>query len=122
MGADHRATLYFCPSPRVAIPRVAAHLTAFTNFFTSSDENPWQALRSGAAVGLLRHALAPSVGDPAHLRLEDCATQRNLSEAGRKQARAIGAAFRRNGITSARVLCSRWCRCLETACLCQATP
>lgn len=31
-----------------------------------AEENPWQALRSGTAVGLLRHALAPGVGDPAH--------------------------------------------------------
>ena len=87
-----------------------------------ADENPWQALRSGTAVGLLRHALAPGVGDPAQFRLEDCATQRNLSEAGRQQARAIGAAFRRNGITSARVLSSRWCRCLDTARLLDLGP
>jgi len=70
-----------------------------------AEENPWQALRSGTAVGLLRHATAPGIGDPAHFRLDDCATQRNLSEAGRQQARAIGSAFRRNGITRARVLC-----------------
>ena len=57
-----------------------------------AEENPWQALRSGTAVGLLRHATAPGIGDPAHFRLDDCATQRNLSEAGRQQARAIGAA------------------------------
>jgi hypothetical protein len=44
-----------------------------------AEENPWQALRSGTAVGLLRHATAPGVGDPAYFRLEDCATQRNLS-------------------------------------------
>jgi hypothetical protein len=87
-----------------------------------ADENPWQALRSGVAVGLLRHALAPGVGDPAHFRLDDCATQRNLSEAGRQQARAIGAAFRLNGITSARVLSSRWCRCRETARLLDLGP
>jgi broad specificity phosphatase PhoE len=66
-------------------------------------------------VALIRHALAPGTGDPAHFVLEDCATQRNLSEEGRQQAREIGAAFRQNGITAARVLSSRWCRCLETA-------
>jgi hypothetical protein len=87
-----------------------------------ANENLWQALRSGTAVGLLRHALAPGIGDPAHFRLEDCATQRNLSEAGRQQARAIGASFHRNGITAARVLSSRWCRCLETARLLDLGP
>ena len=87
-----------------------------------ADQNLWQALRSGTAVGLIRHALAPGGGDPAHFQVEDCATQRNLSAAGRQQARAIGAAFRRNGITVARVLSSRWCRCLDTAHLLDLGP
>ena len=43
------------------------------------------------------------------------ATQRNLSDAGRAQARRIGARFRENGINSARLYSSQWCRCLETA-------
>lgn len=87
-----------------------------------AEETLWQALRSGTAVGLLRHALAPGGGDPAHFNVADCATQRNLSEAGRQQARAIGAAFRRNGIATARVLSSRWCRCLDTARLLNLGP
>ena len=80
-----------------------------------ADEQLWAAIRAGDAVVLIRHALAPGVGDPSGFRLEDCATQRNLSEQGRRQAQAIGATFRRNGVTAARVLSSRWCRCLETA-------
>lgn len=87
-----------------------------------ADERLWSALRSGTAVGLIRHALAPGGGDPAHFRLEDCATQRNLSEAGRQQARAMGATFRRHGVTAARVLSSRWCRCLDTARLLDLGP
>ncbi len=35
---------------------------------TWADENPWQALRSGGSVGLLRHATAPGIGDPPHFR------------------------------------------------------
>lgn len=80
-----------------------------------ADENLWEALRTGKAVVLIRHALAPGMGDPSQFQLEDCTTQRNLSENGRQQAREIGTAFRRNGIDTARVLSSRWCRCLETA-------
>lgn len=80
-----------------------------------ADQNLWEALRTGKAVVLIRHALAPGTGDPPRFQLEDCTTQRNLSENGRQQARKIGAAFRRNGIATARVLSSRWCRCLETA-------
>ncbi|WP_245888811.1 histidine phosphatase family protein [Halomonas denitrificans] len=63
----------------------------------------------------MRHALAPGIGDPPDFRLSDCATQRNLSEAGRAQARGIGERFRERGIEVGEVRSSRWCRCLETA-------
>ncbi|MBE9157439.1 histidine phosphatase family protein [Nodosilinea sp. LEGE 06152] len=66
-------------------------------------------------VVLLRHAIAPGTGDPANFRLDDCATQRNLSAVGRSQAQQIGAAFRQRNIAVAQVLSSQWCRCLETA-------
>ncbi len=75
----------------------------------------WRALRSGGHVALMRHALAPGTGDPAGFRLGDCSTQRNLSEEGQRQAARIGERFRDNGIDSARVLSSQWCRCEETA-------
>ncbi len=64
---------------------------------------------------MIRHALAPGSGDPAEFRLADPTTQRNLSEAGRRQARAIGSYFRESGLTEARVLTSQWHRCRETA-------
>jgi phosphohistidine phosphatase SixA len=63
----------------------------------------------------MRHALAPGGGDPPGFRIDDCSTQRLLSEAGRAQSRASGEALRARGIASARVLSSAWCRCIETA-------
>ena len=69
---------------------------------------------SGLIV-LMRHAEAPGVGDPPGLRLGDCATQRNLDDSGRAQARRVGERLRAFGIRQARVLSSQWCRCLETA-------
>jgi Phosphohistidine phosphatase SixA len=54
-------------------------------------------------------------GDPPGFRLEDCSTQRNLSPAGREEARRLGAALRARDVPIGRVLSSRWCRCLETA-------
>jgi broad specificity phosphatase PhoE len=39
----------------------------------------------------MRHALAPGTGDPSGFLVDDCRTQRNLDETGRRQARAIGA-------------------------------
>lgn len=81
-----------------------------------ADEAAWAALREGGRVVLVRHAATSgAAGDPAGFRLGDCATQRNLTEAGRAQARALGAAFRARGIRVGKVLSSEWCRCRETA-------
>ena len=74
------------------------------------------ALQRGGHVLLLRHAQTePGIGDPPGMRLSDCATQRNLSAAGREQARAIGAAVRSRAIPVAAVRSSQWCRCVDTA-------
>lgn len=74
----------------------------------------WQALREGA-IGLIRHARAPGTGDPAAFRLDDCATQRNLSDEGRDQARRLGEAVRAAGVVVAAAPHSRWCRARDTA-------
>ena len=81
----------------------------------AQEADPLAALRQGAAVALVRHATAPGTGDPANFRLGDCSTQRNLSEAGRSEARALGERLRDAGIAEAQVYSSQWCRCLETA-------
>jgi phosphohistidine phosphatase SixA len=81
----------------------------------SGDEHLVQRTLAGAGVLLIRHATAPGRGDPEGFRLGDCATQRNLSESGREQARAIGDWLRDHGIERAHVYSSQWCRCLETA-------
>jgi phosphohistidine phosphatase SixA len=75
----------------------------------------WRALAQGGHVALIRHALAPGVGDPPGFRLDDCATQRNLSKQGREQARDLGQAFRERAIEIAAVHSSRWCRSFDTA-------
>lgn len=81
-----------------------------------ADEALWDLLKAGGQVVVMRHArTVPGFGDPPGFRLGDCATQRNLSEAGREEARRIGAEFRDRGVPVGRVLSSRWCRCLETA-------
>lgn len=74
------------------------------------------ALQRGGYALLVRHAQTePGIGDPPGMRLDDCGTQRNLSAAGREQARAIGAAVRSRAIPVAAVRSSQWCRCLDTA-------
>lgn len=80
-----------------------------------AQADPWDTLRAGSALVLLRHAIAPGTGDPANFAVEDCSTQRNLSAEGRAQAGRIGDLFRDNGVAAARVFSSQWCRCLDTA-------
>ena len=75
----------------------------------------WQALQEGGQVILMRHALAPGVGDPDNFERGNCATQRNLSDQGRTQAAAIGEAFRVRSIAIDTLYSSHWCRALETA-------
>lgn len=81
----------------------------------ASETALWEAAKTTGHVVLIRHALAPGTGDPPHFRIADCATQRNLSAAGRTQARRIGERFRKHGIEAASVHSSQWCRCLDTA-------
>jgi phosphohistidine phosphatase SixA len=46
---------------------------------------------------------------------EDCSTQRNLTEKGRAEARAIGEAIRELNIPIGKVRASPYCRTVETA-------
>ena len=77
----------------------------------------WAALVQGGHVALIRHGNAPPGygGDPPGFKIDDCATQRNMDERGRAQARALGEAFRQHGVRVDKILSSPWCRCLETA-------
>jgi phosphohistidine phosphatase SixA len=76
----------------------------------------WAALRAGGHVALMRHASTePGLGDPPGYRLDDCATQRNLSAQGREEARQIGDRLRKEGVAIEKVYTSPWCRCRDTA-------
>ncbi len=75
-----------------------------------------RALRGGGCVLMLRHArTVPGVGDPPGFRLGACGTQRNLSDAGRDDARAIGRSLASAGLRPQAVRSSAWCRCIDTA-------
>jgi broad specificity phosphatase PhoE len=81
-----------------------------------ANDQLWDRLKNGGQVIVIRHAVTTAgVGDPPGMRLDDCRTQRNLTEDGRRHAREVGEAFRSRGIPVDRVLTSPWCRCVETA-------
>lgn len=74
------------------------------------------ALRGGGYVLYFRHAATDfGQNDDRMTGYEDCATQRNLIDKGRADARAIGAAVRKLAIPADEVLASPFCRTMETA-------
>ncbi len=88
--------------------------------FTSSikadlNKDLMNQLLDGNNLIFIRHAYAPGSGDPNNFNLNDCSTQRNLSEEGRKQAQKIGEFFKKNEFKIEKVFSSEWCRCKETA-------
>lgn len=101
---------------------VACALAAFAQCGTAaSDVAPADAvalLRGGGYILYLRHAATDFAQNDAQMTsFEDCGSQRNLSDRGRQDARAIGAALRALGIPIGKVHASPYCRTVETAVL-----
>jgi len=86
-----------------------------TSIKADLNKNLRNQLEYGGKLIFIRHAYAPGSGDPNNFNLNDCSSQRNLSEEGRKQAKNIGKFFIKNKIKIDKVLTSEWCRCKETA-------
>ncbi|MDP3689544.1 histidine phosphatase family protein [Bradyrhizobium sp.] len=110
-------------SIRFVIIAILFGLGAAADSAGAGEAEAWSGLRAGRHVALMRHADAPGgLGDPAGYRVDDCATQRNLSARGRADALKIGARLRSEGIVFERILSSPWCRCLDTATLLEMGP
>ena len=90
-------------------------ITLPTSIKADLNENLINQLEEGGKLIFIRHAYAPGSGDPDNFNLNDCSTQRNLSEDGKKQAQLIGVFFKENKIKIDKILSSEWCRCKETA-------
>lgn len=102
--------------PLTALLLLAWLVVPWSTAFAQTEERLWGLLKAGGQVVLMRHAITtPGAGDPAGMRLDDCGTQRNLTDEGRRHARQIGDAFRARGVTVDSVRTSPWCRCIETA-------
>ena len=79
------------------------------------NQNLIKTLDQGGKLIFIRHAYAPGSGDPNNFNLNDCSTQRNLSNSGRDQSKSIGNFFSKYNINIKNVYSSEWCRCKETA-------
>ena len=86
-----------------------------TSIKADLNKNLMNQLLDGNKLIFIRHAYAPGSGDPNNFNLNDCSTQRNLSNEGRQQALKIGEFFKKHEIRIEKVFSSEWCRCKETA-------
>lgn len=76
------------------------------------------ALRAGGCTLYFRHADTDhGQNDRRMTSVEDCSTQRNLTDRGRDHSRALGEVIRALGIPIGAVLASPLCRTVETAML-----
>jgi phosphohistidine phosphatase SixA len=73
-----------------------------------------RSLQTGGLTLLMRHARADTAINQQEL-LRSCATQRNLTQAGREQARTVGRAIRALRIPIGQVRASPLCRTRDTA-------
>ena len=94
---------------------IVIFISLITPIKADLNKNLMNQFKEGGKLIFIRHAYAPGSGDPANFNLNDCSTQRNLSDEGRNQAKLIGEFFIKNKIEIDKVLSSEWCRCKETA-------
>jgi len=80
------------------------------------DARLLEKLRSGGYVLYLRHTSTDFSRNDARMKsYEDCDNQRNLTDKGRDEARAIASHLKRLKVPVGAVLASPFCRTMETA-------
>lgn len=102
--------------------RLVLAVLVLVPFERASAQSAWSLLGEPRTMAIMRHALAPGNGDPLGFALEDCTTQRNLDDVGRKQAITLGRSMKAAGLSFDHVLTSQWCRTRDTATLLDVGP
>lgn len=108
------------PTRRLALKTLvlSSTLTSALRLRAQTNTDVAALLRAGACVLMLRHSQTDAgIGDPPHFQLNQCSTQRNLSDEGRAQSRRIAQWFAAQKLVVSRVQSSAWCRCKDTATL-----
>ena len=111
---DGQNVLYADGSPEFLATTLKSD--SFFSATTLPAPDLWDILQQGGYVIVFRHAKTVGSGkDPDNFKLADRATQRNLSDEGIAQAKAIGQRFRDRKVPVSKVLSSEYFRCRETA-------
>ena len=82
----------------------------------ASQQSIVEILKTGGNIIYFRHAASDQTQQDSNpVDIKNCATQRNLSEKGKEQARLIGKSFAALGVKVSRTYASPYCRAVETA-------
>ncbi len=82
----------------------------------AADDPLWDQLKKGGYIILMRNTVVDEgLGDPKGYKVADCATQLNLNDKSRAEAKKIGEEFKKRKIPINHVLTSAFCRTKDTA-------
>ena len=79
---------------RIIIHQIFLIIFLFSFFKGNHVHANWDPALDGDKVILIRHSKAPGTGDPSGFKIDDCRTQRNLSQEGINQSKKIGKLFK----------------------------
>ena len=96
---------------------LAFALTAAPSMAQSSLRDVLEDMKKGGYVVVVRHGRtneSADTKDASPLDLSNCTGQLALNEVGKKQAQAIGEAFKKAEVPVGKVIASTYCRAMET--------
>ena len=94
----------------------AGFIAIFAGQSSAADDPLWDQLKKGGYIILMRNTVVDEgLGDPKGYKVADCATQLNLNDKSRAEAKKIGEEFKKRKIPIKQVLTSAFCRTKETA-------
>ena len=101
----------------IAFTGLALVSTAMPSFAQSALRDVLEDMKKGGYVVVVRHGRtdeSAETRDQSPLDLSKCAGQLMLNEVGKRQAQAIGEAFKKAEVPVGRVIASTYCRAMET--------
>lgn len=95
---------------------VAGFIAIAATLTLAADDPLWDQLKKGGHIILMRNTVVDEgLGDPKGYKVAECATQLNLNDKSRAEAKKIGEEFKKRKIPVNQVLTSAFCRTKETA-------
>ena len=110
----HRVMALFCAAAALSAPAQERSAAPDPKYALTGAALVTE-LRQGGYSLYFRHTATDFSQNDSRLVIGDCSTQRLLTDAGRNQARAIGAAITALKLPVGEVIASPYCRTLETA-------